>query len=333
MGNKVTHFRWSSKRAWQYLSLALLIIVLVLATLQVRHLLSDKQRVGDIPELPDGQGLYESCAPGPQDCLDRLHQMALAGFKLVVNYDQFFGSARDELDYADKAQASGIKIIWAMNSSAFWKGNAFQKYAKLAATCNCQDNVGFIRYVVNMVRNHPATWGYYIGDEADSSQHTQIKHFTDLLKQLDPTHPRLYIGSAAFPAGVAPALSPFEDTADVLGTDYYPVGRTDIPNAVNATAAIARAIQAATIQNNKQAAVVLQATSLGHYMSYKYLCDPFPSCVPYPTVDQMQLMRDLSLKNAHLRIILWYSYFDILKADNPFQRWENLIKAAGTPPG
>lgn len=319
----------SPTKALRFWSLLFLLVALFPVAFFTPHLLYDKQQVADLPQLADGQGLYDDCVPGTSDCLNHLQQMASAGFKLVVNYDQFYGTAKDELAYADKAQALGMKIIWAMNDSAFWHGNARQRFAQLAATCNCSDNAGFIRYVVNLVKNHPATWGYYIGDEVHSSQHARVKVLTDLVKQTDPSHLRLFIGASAFPSGVAAALSPFADTADVLGTDYYPVGRTDIPHAINATAAIAKAIQTLDDQNGKQAAIVLQAISLGFYSEFRYLCSPFPSCMPYPTIAQMQLMRKLALQNAHPRLLLWYSYFDILKADNPSLRWRNLVTAAG----
>jgi hypothetical protein len=326
----------SPSKTQRFLGLLLLMVALFLVASLAQHLLygkqqDGKQQVAFFPQLADGQGLYDDCLPGTSDCLNHLQHMASAGFKLVVNYDQFYGTATDELAYADRAQALGMKIIWAMNDSAFWKGNAQQKFTDLAATCNCSDNAGFIRYMVNLVKNLPATWGYYIGDEVDSSQHARVKAFTDLVKQTDPSHPRLYIGASAFPSGVAAALSPFAVTADILGTDYYPVGRTDIPDAINATAAIAKAIQTVDDQHSKQEAIVLQAISLGGDPSFGYLCSPFPSCAPYPSVAQMRLMRNLALQNAHLRLLLWYSYFDILKADDPTQRWQNLVTAAGSP--
>src|SRR5437764_7781706 len=100
---------------------------------------------------PDGYGLYESCLPRRGSfCLDRLKQMAAGGFKLVLNYDQLVGSAKEQLAYAKQASALGMKIIWAMNNPAVWDGtNQINYYAELAATCNCSDNTSFIRYVVH----------------------------------------------------------------------------------------------------------------------------------------------------------------------------------------
>ncbi len=276
----------------------------------------------------DGQGVYESCLPGDAACLAHLNIMASKGFKLVLNYSQLWASDTQEIAYADRAQALGMKVIWAMNDPAFRNGTDLRSYySGLASTCNCSDNAGFIRYVVNLVKDLPGTWGYYIGDEVDSSNQAQVKAFSDLVHQADLFHPRLFIGSSALPAGVSSVLSPFADTADVLGLDYYPVGRTDIPNAlrtdipnaVNATAQIAKGMQAVDDQTDKQSAMVLQAISLGEYPQFSYTCRPYPSCVPYPTVDQMNLMYNLTMQNAHPRLVLWYSYFDILRSDNPAQ--------------
>jgi len=39
-------------------------------------------------------------------------------------------------------------------------------------------------------------------------------------------------------------------------------------------------------------------------------------------------MRDAAIEDAHPALILWYSYQDILRADNPTRRWRNLVGAA-----
>lgn len=283
--------------------------------------------------LPDGQGVYEGCAPynGETACLNRLQQIAGGGFGLVMNYDALYATQAQILTYANKAHSLGMKIIWSMNAPAFWNGDIRSYYSSLASTCNCTDNAGFTRYFVSLVKTLPATWGYYVGDEVDPSNHDKVKAFTDIVKQADPNHTRLFIGSSPFASGIPTALSPFTDTADVLGTDYYPVGRTDIPDGINKTADIAKAVQTVADQNNKQSAMVLQAFNWGWGApsNMSYLCQPFPSCVPTPTTDQMILMKNLTLQNATPRLILWYDYFDILRYD--FTQWNNLVTAANAP--
>src|SRR5438105_5589345 len=70
---------------------------------------------------PRVQGLYESCSPSRGSlCLDRLKLIASAGFTLVVNYDQLYGDAEQQLAYANQAHSLGMKVIWGMSDPAFW---------------------------------------------------------------------------------------------------------------------------------------------------------------------------------------------------------------------
>jgi hypothetical protein len=295
------------------------------------------QRKVNISPPPDGYGLYESCAPKQgSSCLDRLKQMAMGGFKLVVNYDQFVGSAEDQLTYAQQADALGMKVIWAMNNPVFWDGTSLiNHYPDLAATCDCSDNTAFVRYVINLVKDLPATWGYYVGDEVLPSNHAEVKTFADLVKHIDPSHPRLFISCAQCdhdkkrnPPYVA-SLIPMTDTADVVGADWYPVGSGS--DVVATTSTVATDVQAVADKAHKQSALVLQSFNWSQYSSY-HSCEPYPSCVPYPTVAQMREMRDLTLQESHPRLILWYSYFDILREDNPSLHWQNLVEAVGATP-
>src|SRR5215469_550451 len=282
---------------------------------------------------PDGQGLYESCAPiHGQECLDRLKQMAAGGFQLVINYDQLSGSAAQELAYAHQAQVLGMKIIWGMSNPDLWNRKALSTYPDLTATCNCSDDTGFIKYVVNLVKNLPATWGYYIGDE-ESNQHAQVKALSEVVYSTDPHHPRLYVscGQCSGEQGgkYMAGLTPMVDTAEVLGPDWYPVGSGG--DTVADTARVAAATQALAEKSGKQSTVVLQAFSWASYNSHN--CDPWPSCAPWPTVDQMRQMKDLALQNSHPRLLLWYSFFDILRSDHPAAHWADRVAAGGAKLG
>ncbi len=283
-----------------------------------------------IPLYPAVQGLYESCEPNRGSfCFDRLKQMARAGFTLVVNYDQLYGTAEQELAYADQAHSLRVKIIWDMSDPAFWNGtNLLSYYSQLASTCTCSDNTAFIRYYVDLVRKLSATWGYYVGDEVKSRDHAKMKAFADLVKQLDPTHPRLFI-SGENPPTMGANLEPFVDTAEFIGGDIYPVG-TSQP--ITAVGSVAHSIQSIADRNGKQSVIVLQDTSWAQYPNSTWVCSPFPGCARYPTEKELRQMRDLAVNNAHPQFLLWYSYFDILKSDDPAGHWTALIAAARTTP-
>jgi hypothetical protein len=288
-------------------------------------------RAAPVPTLsPRVQGLYEACQLVKGSlCLDRLKQMAAAGFTLVLNYSQLAGTVEQEIAYAKQAHSLGMKIIWAMNNPIFWDGtDLISYYSKLAKTCNCTDNDGFIRYVVSLAKGLPATWGYYIGDEVSPSDHDKLKVFTDLVKQIDPSHPRLFVAGASSPASINSGLAPFVDTADVLGVDYYPVGSDSM--SISATGDVAHAVQALANQRGKQSVMVLQAFSWAQYPNESSRCIPFPDCARFPTGDDMRQMRDLVINNAHPQFILWYSFYNIVESDNPSGHWKDLVTAASS---
>lgn len=278
-------------------------------------------------EPQDGQGVYEECRLSDSACVDRLKQIADEGFKLVLNYSALLGSNPQQLlNYADQAEAAGIKIIWPLHIPWFWDGTDLTaNYPEYVATCNCSDNTDFINYLMTLVKDHPATWGYYVGDELNPTVHQQWKAHTDLVHAIDPVHPRLLVqGTPANSLGNT-TLSTFADGVEVLGQDYYPIGVSYLVP-LSQTGAVAQSVQALADRAGKQSAMVLQAFSWTQYYP-PARCSPYPDCAPYPTVDEMQQMLSMVLQNSHPQLILWYSYFDIRRSDNPAAHWNDLVKA------
>ena len=69
----------------------------------------------------DGYGIYESCSSkNAAICLSHLNNMAAAGFKLVIDYDEMYGDASFQKAYLDRAQSVGMKVIVALNNPAFY---------------------------------------------------------------------------------------------------------------------------------------------------------------------------------------------------------------------
>jgi len=267
----------------------------------------------------DGYGIYESCSPNDEaTCLSHLNTMAAAGFKLVINYDEMYGDASFQKAYLDRAQSVGMKVIIALNNPRFYNGESLRsQFPVLAETCDCTDNNGFIQYVVNLVKDHPAVWGYYIGDEVDPADHDEMKsRLADVVHRLDPKHPRLFIDNAGQSTSVWHGNSPFFDTAEVIGTDFYPLrGESSDYPTIDRAGAVASGIQAYANAHSEGSAIVLQAFSYSEYDT--------PGA-PYPTANQMESMLSQTLANAHPRIILWYSYYDTMSYDNGIQHWNDL---------
>lgn len=312
------------------LEIALSFLLIAALLYSYSFLKSQRPSSTKVPVLhPLMQGLYESCPlENGTECLNHLDQMATSGFTFVLNYDQLYGSAEQEAAYAKKAQLLGMKVMWGMSDPAFWNGTYLPGYFKtLARTCACSDNTSFIRYVVNLVKPFPGTWGYYIGDEVKSSDHDRFKVFSDLIKQLDPAHPRLYI-SGEDSSSMGANLKPFTDSADFVGSDIYPVSTSQ---SLEAAGAISHAIQMVADQSHKPSVMTLQSFSWSEYPKNSWVCSPFPYCAHFPSRDDMRYMRDLVMNNAHPQILLWYSYFDIFRSDNPTVHWNNLVSALSTP--
>jgi hypothetical protein len=278
-------------------------------------------------EPPDGQGVYEECRLSDSAYVDRLKQIAGGGFKLVLNYNALLGSNPQQLlAYADLAQAVGIKIIWPMHIPWFWDGTDLAtRYPAYFSAGNCSDNASLFNYLVTLVKDHPATWGYYVGDELNHSVHPRWKAHTDLVQAIDSVHPRLLVqGTPAYSLGNT-TLSTFADGVEVLGQDYYPIGVSYLVP-LSQTGAVAQSVQTLADRAGKQSAMVLQAFSWTQYYP-PARCSPWPDCAPYPTVDEMQQLLSMVLQNSHPQLILWYSYFDIRRSDNPVAHWNDLVRA------
>jgi hypothetical protein len=309
--------------------------------------LATKREGGSVRELtPSGmsvtlppQGLYESCLPMEASCLDRLTEMGTNGFTIVLNDGLRYASSADALRaYADRAYELGMKVILPVKYSPEWDGDdayLVTKFADLAQECGCTDNEGFLTYYVNALRDHPALWGYYMADEVHPEYHSGLQVYADLVKSLDPHHPRLIVEEGTNePMEIYSTFHSYmKDTTDVLAADYYPYGYIDTFGSVTRfTGASARTTQHWSEKLHLQSAMVLQAFAQPQYYGLTNpLCLPWPFCAPFPSYEQMKAQRDQTIQNARPEIILWFSYPDILDSDDPARHWQDLVAAAFAP--
>ncbi len=281
------------------------------------------------------QGLYDSCIPSSPECLGHLDILAAKGFKLVLNYGQLYGDTAAQIAYADRASSVGMQVIWPILYTAGTASDwLVTKYPELGADSQCTDNPCMIRHIVNMVKNHPATWGYYVADEVKPEEYARMKPWTDLIVSLDPNHPRLFVtaGSNDPMEQYYGFYSYMRDLADVFGPDYYPYGYIDEgTNLTRFTGATASHAQHWADKLGGQSAIVLQAFTWARYADVP-LCLPWPQCAPFPSFAQMKAQRDQTLLSSHPALILWWTYADILKTENPAAHLDDLAAAAFSPP-
>ena len=266
------------------------------------------------------QGIYEYCAPqaSSDGCLRRLSQIAAGGFKVVLNYAVFYADLPQLHGYIAQAARLGVKLIWPMQDAPWWgRGSLAAMYPRLAAACGCSD-AALARYLIGLVKQSPATWGYYLADEQSPVDAPAVAAFSRRLRALDPAHPRLVV--AAGEDTVSKLLAPYAAAADVLGADSYPVGTGQATARVRF---IASKVRAAAAQSHRQAAMVLQAFDWSEYPK----TGPWPA-PRWPTAPEMRRMRDLAIADAHPSLILWYSAFDTLRAPDASRHWRDLLEAA-----
>ncbi len=280
------------------------------------------------------QGLYDSCVPSYPDCLNHLNVLAEKGFKLIVNYGQLYGDAKSQIAYADRAHSLGMQVIWAILPRVDQPDNwMVTKYSELSMGSGCSNNDCLVNYFVNIVKDHPATWGYYVADEIKPAYYLQLKAWSDTIKRADPNHPRLLVtaGSNDPMEHYYWFYSYMSDTAEVIGPCYYPYGYIDEGKSLTRfTGATARHTQLWADKLGLQSVMVLQAASLSRYSPVP-LCLLWPLCAPFPSYAQMKEQRDQTILNSHPAIILWWTYADILKTDNPVKHLDDLAAAAFSP--
>jgi hypothetical protein len=268
------------------------------------------------------QGVYEQCRPGQDACLRRLEAIRSAGFSAVLNYMQWYASPAELQRYAGRAEELGLSLIYPLNAPQ-WRGHGslLTTYRDLTLNCPCTDDDGFAAWAISLVRNEPSTWGWYIGDEVDAAELPAVQTLGARVRELDASHPQLYI-SYENASTNGDNLRPFGAVADFVGSDYYPIGT---PFGVDATGDIAAQVQRIADAGARRSAVVLQAFSWDQYPHSAQI-------VPrWPTRAEMARQRDLALARARPGLILWYSFFDVARSDEPARRLDDLAQAAFSP--
>jgi len=270
------------------------------------------------------QGAYDQCPPTPDlaRCAENLNRISQAGMTVMLNYTSWYATPQDLLAYADAAQAAGVKLIWPLNDKP-WRGEGslLARYPKLARVCGCAD---LLAYVISLLKDHPATYGWYVGDEQPGDYAPAIGHLAAAVKQLDATHPTIFVqlGLRDRPGG---NLTPFASLVDLPGVDIYPVG-TNWPVG-QLVGDVMRDAAAQTQAAGKPLLAVLQSFSWQAYPDeVSGVPDP-----RFPTRQEMIDMRDAAITVAQPSLILWYSLNDLDELDPDGSHFADLAAAVAAP--
>jgi hypothetical protein len=270
----------------------------------------------------------ESCSgPAGDTATSQLDKIAAANFYVVLNYSVFWGTEAELLAYAAHANSDHVKIMWAFNDPNFAKYSGrsgkylISDYGEISATCGCSTNNGFLRYLVNLVKDLPATYGYSIGDEPAPDTASNVQNLYNIIRAVDPNHPQMV--NATWDNATTPSLrnlqkylDPFR-FADLLGADYYPIG-TGAP--ASDTAEAASDVHSIATTYGKSAEMALQAFNWNQYPG-SGVCSG--SQCTYPSTRQLRTMLRDATTDAKPQIIFWYDYWDTVNAG----QWTNFVRA------
>lgn len=265
------------------------------------------------------QGVYESIRV-TGDYKPRLDQIAAGGFKVVLNYSipgSVSANMAQLLAYADYANSKGLKVIWAMKNHQWWDGT----YSADSVTI-----------LVNVLKNHTATWGYYVTDDDVGMVASKIISHSKNIRAADPNpaHPLLTAeNKSMFKNGTMQALEPANDC---IGYWRYAIGEHATMEELYAAEDIwFNKIFDWVKTTNKPFILGMQANDVR--ACYPRLAKNFPYS-HWPTAKEMTDLRNHILaiakaKGVLVPLILWYSYYDIIRV-NP-SAWDTLVKAAFAP--
>lgn len=251
------------------------------------------------------QGVYDYGDIGSPACLFHLDQIGRAGFDLVLCYTSGSSGSSPEQQraYLDRAEANGLQVIWDFN--------------ELVGDDSAPTTAAAVAIAV---KDHPATWGYYVGDENGPDQADAVREMADAIHAADPLHPRLFVGNYS-----SNELVSFVDSAEYLGLDVYPIGQSDNSQAMVSQAGyIATDLRRFNAYHRKRSVLVLQAFNWveDRRAPVNWKHQRWPSC------DEMRSMRDLAIEQGQPEIILWFSYHHLQK--DPCH-WDSLVRAAFAP--
>jgi hypothetical protein len=281
------------------------------------------------------QAIYQDCnlngegcsGPAGDTAISQLDKIAAANFSVVLNYSVFWATEAELLAYAARANSEHVKIMWAFNDPDFAKYAGvsgkylINDYSQIAATCGCSTNLGFLQYLVNLVKDLPATYGYSTGDEPTPNTAANVQNLYNIIQAVDPNHPQMV--NATWDNATHPSLSNLQQYldpfsfADILGADYYPIG-TGAP--ASYTAMAATDVHTIATTYGKSAEIALQAFNWNQYPG-SGVCSG--SECTYPTPRQLQIMLHDAATAAQPEIIFWYDYWDTVNAGE----WTNFISA------
>ena len=289
------------------------------------------------------QGIFDSCDLGSEigTCEQDLQQMHQAGMQVAVV--GFEGDSLGAISaYAAYAQSIGMSVMWEINDPGFWGGawigsSAAADWGAFSTACGCTGTTQVLNYMIQWLSALPATYGYYAADDwtLTPDQVGGLKQYVSEIKAVDPNH-MVMVGAAE---GDGTTYYP---TGATIGSEIYPeTTRPLMPYDRNLGTwqSVQQSIaqdQRAASNNGTSSAFILQAFTFGDNIwdgEAVGVCTAAmsePQCaelLDYPSASVQLELRDLVLKDAAPKLILWYTFAEATQGS----RWAGLSSVVRAP--
>jgi len=151
--------------------------------------------------------------PGPtdKDFREHIDRIAASPFNTIMCYGINSGSTGDVRAYLDYLASHHLKLIYSIKD--IYEGVGYNGETVLGF--KGEENI--VRGVVQVFRDHPAVLAWYLDDELPLTMRDRLEARQRLVSRLDTNHPTWAV--LCEPAD----LPGYLNTADVLGTDPYPI--------------------------------------------------------------------------------------------------------------
>jgi hypothetical protein len=218
----------------------------------------------------------------------RLCDLGKAGVSLVVVY---LGPEADAKKLLDEAARCRVRL-------------ALQVETRLPPD---RDDLGRAETLVREHRRHPALAAWYAFDEPELRHSPRrVNGWLGRLRALDPEHPLLVVFSGSERAHA------FAGMGDILGLDYYPVGRqAPLSGALETIVPLADRLLAWTRTPRRSAYFIVQSFSWSDYPSH--------SGCRFPTLPELRYLAYSPIVSGVDGLVFWTRY------RTPEAKWRDVV--------
>lgn len=247
-------------------------------------------------------GWYFGPHPGDANYREHLDRIAASPFNTVMPYGINTGSVEGVRAYLDDLDRRNLKILYSIKD--IYEGIGYYQESVLGF----RGEEAMVRGIVTAFRDHPAILGWYLNDELPLEMRDRLEARNTLVQQLDPNHPTWAV---LYQVG---ELFGYLGTADVLGTDPYPIPQRPVTMAGDWTR-----------ETVGVAAGLRPAWQVPQAFDWQCYNQDRPDEYRAPTLDEVRVMTYLCLIHGANGLI-YYSYFDLQRDRLGFdRRWADML--------